>query len=76
MTGWRLFHLKNEMLAANFPANFIGAEPVQSLLFKAETHVAESLWGRRRFNRTGQQKSDPPLWRDHSKLAQRQKRQL
>ena len=32
------------MLAANFLANLMGAELVQSLLFKAETHVAESLF--------------------------------
>ena len=47
MTGWRLFHLKNEMLAANVLANFIGAELVQSLLFKAEAQVADSLFENR-----------------------------
>jgi len=36
MNKWRLFHLKNEMLAANFLANFIGAVLVQALIVKAE----------------------------------------
>jgi hypothetical protein len=37
MTKFKLLHLKNEMLVANFLANFIGAVLVQALLFRAET---------------------------------------
>ena len=44
MTKWRLFHLKNEMLAANFLANFIGAFLVQGLIYRAETPFPESLF--------------------------------
>jgi len=44
MTKWRLFHLKNEMLAANSLANFIGAFLVQGLIYKAETPFPESLF--------------------------------
>ena len=38
MTKLKLLHLKNDMLAANFLANFIAAELVQVLIFKAEDH--------------------------------------
>jgi hypothetical protein len=44
MTGWRVFHLKNEMLAANFLANFIGAVLVQSLIVKTEITFPDSLF--------------------------------
>jgi phosphoserine phosphatase RsbU/P len=47
MTRWKLFHLKNEMLAANFLANFIGAILVQALIFRAETPLADSLFENR-----------------------------
>lgn len=44
MSKWKLFHLKNEMLVANFLANFIGAVLVQALLLRAETPFADSLF--------------------------------
>ena len=44
MTKWKLFHLKNEMLVANFLANFIGAVLVQALIFRAETPFPDSLF--------------------------------
>jgi serine phosphatase RsbU (regulator of sigma subunit) len=44
MNKWRLFHLKNEMLAANFLANFIGAVLVQSLIVKTEITFPDSLF--------------------------------
>jgi sigma-B regulation protein RsbU (phosphoserine phosphatase) len=44
MTKLKIFHLKNEMLMANFLANFIGAVLVQALLFRAETPLADSLF--------------------------------
>ncbi len=44
MTKLKIFHLKNEMLMANFLANFIGAVLVQALLFRAETPSADSLF--------------------------------
>ena len=47
MTRLKLFHLKNEMLAANFLANFIGAVLVQALIFTAETPFPESLFENR-----------------------------
>jgi hypothetical protein len=47
MTKWRLFHLKNEMLAANLLANFIGAFLVQGIIFRAETPFPESLFDNR-----------------------------
>jgi sigma-B regulation protein RsbU (phosphoserine phosphatase) len=47
MSKWRLFHLKNEMLAANLLANFIGAFLVQGLIFRAETPFPESLFDNR-----------------------------
>ncbi|MBW2427847.1 MAG: SpoIIE family protein phosphatase [Deltaproteobacteria bacterium] len=39
MTKLKLLHLKNEMLVANFLANFIGAVMVQAVIFKAETET-------------------------------------
>jgi sigma-B regulation protein RsbU (phosphoserine phosphatase) len=47
MTKLKLFHLKNEMLAANFLANFIGAILVQALIFRAETPFPDSLFENR-----------------------------
>jgi len=44
MNKWRLFHLKNEMLAANFLANFIGVLLVQTLIVRAETHYPQALF--------------------------------
>jgi adenylate cyclase len=44
MTKLKLFHLKNEMLVANFLANMIGAVLVQALIFKAETPLPDSLF--------------------------------
>jgi len=44
MTKLKLFHLKNEMLAANTLANFIGAFLVQGLIFRAETAFPDSLF--------------------------------
>ena len=44
MTKLKLFHLKNEMLAANFLANFIGAILVQALIFRAETPFPDSIF--------------------------------
>ena len=36
MTNFKLWHLKNEMLVANFLANFIGAVVVQKLIVKGD----------------------------------------
>jgi len=47
MTNLKLWHLKNEMLLANFLANFIGAVVVQKLIVKAETSFPESLFDNR-----------------------------
>ena len=44
MTKLKLFHLKNEMLAANTLANFIGAILVQALIFRAETPFPDSIF--------------------------------
>ena len=44
MTTFKHWHLKNEMLVANFLANFIGAVLVQKLIVKAETSFPESLF--------------------------------
>ena len=44
MTKLKFFRLKNEMLAANLLANFIGAFLVQGLIFRAETPFPESLF--------------------------------
>ncbi len=47
MTKLKYFHLKNEMLIANFLANFIGAVLVQALIFRAETPFPDSLFENR-----------------------------
>jgi sigma-B regulation protein RsbU (phosphoserine phosphatase) len=47
MTKLKLLHLKNEMLVANFLANFIGAVLVQALIFRAETPIPDSLFENR-----------------------------
>jgi len=47
MTKFKLLHLKNEMLVANFLANFIGAVLVQALIFRAETPIPDSLFENR-----------------------------
>ena len=44
MTNFKLWHLKNEMLVANFLANFIGAFLVQKLIVKAESSFPENLF--------------------------------
>ena len=44
MTKFKLMQLKNEMLVANFLANFIGVVVVQALIFRAETPLPESLF--------------------------------
>jgi sigma-B regulation protein RsbU (phosphoserine phosphatase) len=44
MTKLKLLHLKNDMLAANFLANFIAAELVQVLIFKAEDPLTVDLF--------------------------------
>ncbi|UCF94733.1 MAG: SpoIIE family protein phosphatase [Desulfobacterales bacterium] len=41
MTKTKLFHLKNEMLAANFLANFFGVFFVNTLIFMAEAPAAD-----------------------------------
>lgn len=50
MTKLKLFHLKNEMLAANFLANFIGVVLVQALIFRAETPFPDDLFENRLVN--------------------------
>ncbi len=50
MTKLKLLHLKNEMLVANFLANFISAELVQTLIFKAEEPLTDSLFENRLVN--------------------------
>ena len=47
MTKLKFFRLKNEMLAANVLANFIGAFLVQGLIFRAETPFPDSLFENR-----------------------------
>ena len=44
MTKLKLLHLKNDMLAANFLANFIAAELVQVLIFRAEDPLTAGLF--------------------------------
>jgi len=44
MAKLKILHLKNEMLVANFLANFIGAVLVQALLFRAEAPLPDSLF--------------------------------
>ena len=47
MTKLKLLHLKNEMLAANFLANFIGAVIVQALIYRAEIPFPDILFENR-----------------------------
>jgi sigma-B regulation protein RsbU (phosphoserine phosphatase) len=47
MTKFEHFHLKNEMLGANFLANFIGVFFVNTLLLIAEGKPAEYVWTHR-----------------------------
>ena len=47
MTKFKLFHLKNEMLAANFLANLSGAVLGQALIFRAETPFPDRLFENR-----------------------------
>ncbi|MEE9497244.1 MAG: hypothetical protein V3V39_12010, partial [Desulfobacterales bacterium] len=44
MTKSKLFHLKNEMLGANFLANFIGVFFVNAMLFVAEGYPGRQIW--------------------------------
>ncbi|MGB5985666.1 MAG: SpoIIE family protein phosphatase [Desulfobacterales bacterium] len=44
MTRFQSFHLKNEMLAANFMANFASVFFVNKIMFQAEGHSQLVLW--------------------------------
>ncbi|MBT8363295.1 MAG: cell wall metabolism sensor histidine kinase WalK, partial [Deltaproteobacteria bacterium] len=44
MTKFKRFHLKNEMLLANFLANFIAVTFFQVLMFRAEPDPPEHIW--------------------------------
>ena len=44
MTKFKLFHLKNEMLAANFLANFIGVFFANVLLLMDEGFPDKQMW--------------------------------
>ena len=44
MNKMRLFHLKNEMLVANFLANFVGVFFVTVILFRAEGYPDPQVW--------------------------------
>jgi sigma-B regulation protein RsbU (phosphoserine phosphatase) len=44
MTKFKRFHLKNDMLAANFLANFVGVFLVNGLLILAEGMPPKSIW--------------------------------
>ena len=44
MTKFKRFHLKNEMLLANFLANFIAVFFFQVLMFRAEPDPPEHIW--------------------------------
>ena len=44
MTKKRLLHLKNEMLIANFLANFVGVFGVNALMFTAEGFTNKKIW--------------------------------
>ncbi len=44
MTKFKLFHLKNEMLAANFLANFIGVFGANAMMFMAEGRPQKEFW--------------------------------
>jgi hypothetical protein len=43
MTRFRLWHLKNEMLAANFLANFIGIVLIKLFLLRTEGSIPEEF---------------------------------
>ena len=44
MTGWKLFHLKNEMLVANFLANIIGVFGVNAMMFMTSGRPPKAMW--------------------------------
>ena len=44
MTKFKLFHLKNEMLVANFLANFIGVFGVNAMMFMASGKPSKEIW--------------------------------
>jgi len=44
MTGWKLFHLKNEMLVANFLANLIGVYGVNTMMLMATGKPKLETW--------------------------------
>jgi sigma-B regulation protein RsbU (phosphoserine phosphatase) len=44
MTKWKLFHLKNEMLIANFLANFIGVFVVNNLIYSGQSFTHKATW--------------------------------
>jgi len=44
MTGWKLFHLKNEMLVANFLANLIGVYGVNTMMLMAAGKPKPETW--------------------------------
>ena len=44
MTKFKLFHLKNEMLVANFLANFIGVFFANAMLYMAEGFPDKQMW--------------------------------
>jgi sigma-B regulation protein RsbU (phosphoserine phosphatase) len=44
MTKFKRFHLKNEMLMANFLANFIAVSFFQVLMFRAEPDPPDHIW--------------------------------
>jgi len=44
MTGWKLFHLKNEMLVANFLANLIGVFGVNTMMLMAAGKPKLERW--------------------------------
>jgi hypothetical protein len=44
MTKLKLFHLKNEMLAANFLANFFSVFGVNAMMFSAERWSEAKIW--------------------------------
>jgi sigma-B regulation protein RsbU (phosphoserine phosphatase) len=44
MTRWKLFHLKNEMLVANFLANYFGVFVVNAMMFMASGKPSKEIW--------------------------------
>lgn len=44
MTRFELFHLKNEMLVANFFANLFSVSLVQLMMFRADEPLMEKIW--------------------------------